>query len=124
MAKLNRVSADTVQRQLRSTGDSHQEMLKIAQEFFKKKSTLYLICDETFSHHPYSKLIEGTDDHFDSKIYHEIRSHKILAFEISDGKHILPLFSEFLFGKMLSRKQIPSRFEIVQKKIFMIKILF
>jgi hypothetical protein len=118
MAKFNRVSADTIHRRLRSADDSHQEMLKIAQDFFEKKSTLYLVCDETFSHHAYSKIIEGTDDHFDSKHYKEIRSHKILAFGITDGQHILPLFSDFLFGKMLPEKQNPSRNEIVQKMVF------
>lgn len=95
MAKFNQVSTDTIQRKLRPTNSSHEEMLKIDQEFFKTNSTLYLICDETFSHHPYSKLIEGTDDHFDSKIYKEVRSHKTLAFGVSDGKHILPFYSIF-----------------------------
>ena len=121
MAKFNRVSADTIQRKLLSADDSHQKMLSIAQETFQKNSILYLICDETFSHHPYSKVIEGTDDHFDSKIYQEIRSHKILAFGISDGKQILPLYSEFLFGKMSSKKQIPSRIEIVQRMVLKTK---
>ena len=74
-----------------------------------------MVCDETFSHHAYSKIIEGTDDHFDSKHYKEIRSHKILAFGITDGNYILLIFSDFLFGKMLPGKQNPSRNEIVQK---------
>lgn len=121
MSKFNRVSADTIQRRLCSADNSHQEMLKIAQRFFQKKATLYLVCDETFSHHKYSKLIEGTDDHFDSKIHHEIRSHKILAFGITDGKHILPFASYFLFGKMLPVKQSPSRNEIVQKMVLKTK---
>ncbi len=121
MSKFNRVSADTIQRKLREEDCSHQEMLKMAQLFFSKKNTLYLVCDETFSHHKYSKLIEGTDDHFDSKIHHEIRSHKILAFGITDGKHILPISSYFLFGKMLPEKQSPSRIEIVQNMITIIK---
>ena len=82
MSKFNRVSPDTIQRKLQSEDCFCEEMLKISQWFFNKNSTLYLICDETFSHHKYSKLIEGTDDHFDSKIYHEIRSHKILTFLI------------------------------------------
>jgi hypothetical protein len=121
MSKFNRVSADTIQRKLRAEDQSHQELFKIAQSFFSKNNTLYLVCDETFSHHKYSKLIEGTDDHFDSKIHHEIRSHKILAFGITDGKHILPLSSYFLFGKMLPEKQSPSRIEIIQKMIIKTK---
>ena len=36
MGKFNRVSADTIQRSMRTTNDSHQEMLKIAQSFFQK----------------------------------------------------------------------------------------
>lgn len=72
MGKFNRVSVDTIQRKLEPEDHSRKEMLKISQMFFNKNNTLYLICDETFSHHKYSKLIEGTDDHFDSKIYHVI----------------------------------------------------
>ncbi|MBP6870105.1 hypothetical protein KBC04_04435 [Candidatus Babeliales bacterium] len=121
MGKFNRVSADTIQRKLQSEDLSHKEMLKISQIFFNKNNTLYLICDETFSHHKYSKIIEGTDDHFDSKIHKEIRSHKILAFGITDGKHFLPLSSYFLFGKMLPAKQAPSRNEIVQTMVMKTK---
>lgn len=121
MGKFNRVSADTIQRKLQSEDLSHKEMLKISQTFFNKNNTLYLVCDETFSHHKYSKLIEGTDDHFDSKIHKEIRSHKILTFGITDGKHFLPLSSYFLFGKMLPEKQAPSRNEIVQNMVIKTK---
>jgi len=121
MSKFNRVSADTMQRKLQSEDLSRKEMLNISQSFFKKNSVLYLVCDETFSHHKYSKLIEGTDDHFDSKIYQEIRSHKILTFGITDGKHFLPIASYFLFGKMLSKKQNPSRDEIVQNVVMKTK---
>ncbi|MBP9843355.1 hypothetical protein KBC61_00255 [Candidatus Babeliales bacterium] len=121
MGKFNRVSADTIQRKLQSEDLSHKEMLKISQIFFNKNNTLYLVCDETFSHHKYSKIIEGTDDHFDSKIHKEIRSRKILAFGITDGKHFLPLSSYFLFGKMLPEKQAPSRNEIVQTMVMKTK---
>ena len=121
MGKFNRVSADTIQRKLQSEEFSHKEMLKISQTFFSKKNTLYLVCDETFSHHRYSKSIEGTDDHFDSKIHKEIRSHKILTFGITDGKDILPLSSYLLFGKMLPGKQAPSRNEMVQKMVMKTK---
>ncbi len=121
IGKFNRVSADTVQRKLQSEDHSHKEMLKISQAFFNKNNTLYLVCDETFSHHRYSKSIQGTDDHFDSKIHKEIRSHKILTFGITDGKHFLPLSSYFLFGKMLPGKQAPSRNEIVQNMVIKTK---
>lgn len=121
MSKFNRISPDTIQRKLHSEDYSREEMLKISQWFFNKNSTLYLICDETFSHHKYSKSMEGTDDHFDSKIYHEIRSHKILTFGITDGKHILPLSSYFLFGKMLPGQQNPSRIEIIQNVVIQTK---
>jgi len=121
MGKFNRVSADTIQRKISPADESEKEKLKIAQDFFHKSKILYLICDETFSHHSYSKLIEGTDDHYDSKIHSQIRSHKILTFGISNGTHILPLSCNFLFGKLLQKQQDPSKFKIVQHMILKTK---
>jgi len=124
MGRFSNVSADTVARKLPEANSSFQEMLHIALEFFKKSRELYLVVDDTFMHKKYSKLIEGTDDHFDSKIYRRVRSFKLMTFGITDGKHILPLSCDFLFGKFLPEGQVPSKFEIIQKTIIHVQKMF
>jgi hypothetical protein len=124
MGRFNNVSADTIARKLPESNSSFQEMLKIALEFFKNSRELFLVIDDTFMHKKYSKLIEGTDDHFDSKIYRRVRSFKLITFGITDGKHILPLYCDFLFGKFLPEGQIPSKFEIIQKTIIYVQKMF
>ena len=124
MGRFSNASADTIERRLPEANSSFQEMLKIALEFFKKSRELFLVIDDTFMHKKYSKLIEGTDDHFDSKIYQMIRSFKLMTFGVTDGKHILPLSCDFLFGKFLPEGQIPSKLEIIQKTILHVRKSF
>ena len=124
MGHFSNVSADTIERKLPKANSSCQEMLKIAQEFFRDHKELYLVIDDTFIHKKYSEFIEGTDDHFDSKIYQTVRSFKLITFGITDGKHILPLSCDFLFGKFLPEKQTPSKFEIIKKIILYTKKQF
>ena len=124
MGRFGNVSADTIERRLPEANLSFQEMLKTALGFFEKSRELFLVIDDTFMHKKYSKLIEGTDDHFDSKIYRMIRSFKLITFGITDGKHILPLSCDFLFGKFLPEGQIPSKLEIIQKTILHVRKSF
>ena len=124
MSRFSKVSADTIERRLPEASSSFQEMIKIALDFFKKSRELFLIIDDTFMHKKYSKLIEGTDDHFDSKIYRMVRSFKLMTFGITDGKHILPLSCDFLFGKFLPESQVPSKLEIIQKTIIHVRKIF
>ncbi len=124
MGRFIKVSADTITRRLPEANSSFQEMLNIALEFFKNSRELCLVIDDTFVHKIYSKLIEGTDDHFDSKIYRRVRCFKLMAFGITDGKHILPLSCDFLFGKFLPEGQTPSKMEIIQKMILHVRKIF
>ena len=124
MGRFSNVSADTIERKLPEANASFQEMLNIALDFFKNSRELYLVIDDTFMHKKYSKLIEGTDDHFDSKIYRRVRSFKLITFGITDGKHILPLYCDFLFGKFLPEGQTPSKMEIIQKIILHVQEIF
>ena len=124
MGRFSKVSADTITRRLPEANSSFQEMLKTALEFFKNSRELFLVIDDTFMHKKYSKLIEGTDDHFDSKIYRRVRSFKLITFGITDGKHILPLYCNFLFGKFLPDEQTPSKMKIIQKMILHVQKVF
>jgi hypothetical protein len=102
----------------------HEMMIKIAMLTFEGAKVLYVIFDDTLLRKVYSKLMEGSEKNFCTKIGRRITSFKLLAAMISNGHISLPFFSAFLFSDELDPRAKKSRADWVKRIIEMVKKYF
>ena len=103
---------------------SSLQLVNIAKTFFAKKKKLTLVIDESFLHKFYSQNIAGVGFFFDSKLHKTVKAFKVVYAVLTDGKHTIPIYAEYLFDKKLVDFEISSLTDITREIILWVKKTF
>ena len=131
LGKIIKKSGNAVRKILANYNHSLKINHKIAQDIFKNSRELTLSIDDTLIKKIYSKKIAGVGYFFDTKIGKTIRSYRLMACILTNGKYNIPINFDFLFDKNLvdEKDEMKTKLQIIQffyksaKTIFPDKII-
>ena len=125
LGKIIKKSGDTAKRLLNPAESYFKLSQKISQELFKNSKILTLNMDDTLLLKRYSQWMEGTGYFYDTKLYRKMRSYRVIAASITNGKYAVPLLSWLMFDEDLMQGfKSKTKLEFTKVIVFLAKKLF
>jgi hypothetical protein len=124
LGKVAKKSGDSIRRLLMPAEESITIMSSVAQKMFEKSKTVVITIDDTLIKKTFSTNMEGVSLLYDSGLGKEIGSYKLLVCSATDGKHTIPLTSDFLFSKDVLPDPSEFKIDIVKRMILNARTLF
>ena len=125
LGKIIKKSGDTAKRLLNPAENYFKISHIIAQELFKNSKILTLNMDDTLLQKTYSRWMEGTGYFYDTKLYRKLRSYRVIAASITNGKYAVPLLSWFMFdADLLQGRKSKTKLDFTKNIMLLSQKLF
>ena len=125
LGKIIKKSGDTARRLLNPAESYFKISQIIAQELFKNCKKLTLNMDDTLLLKTYSNWMEGTGYFYDIKLYRKMRSYRVIAASLTNGRFAIPILSWFMFdADLLQGDKQKTKLDFTKEIIFLAQKLF
>jgi len=120
LARERRKSGDALIRSITDHPTTMHDLIRIATTIFKGKR-VSLVLDDTSIDKPYSRVIEGTSDNYNSSQKRSNRSLCSIVAALTDGKTVIPIGQQIWTSKEFASCKYQTKTELARELILRIK---